>query len=123
MSDVAGLLFELGSEDRVRILAEINKGPIKASQLARNLSQTIQETSRQCGRLKEKQLISKGSDGRYGLTNLGGIVLRLLPSFVLIQREREYFKGHDTSRLPSGFIERIGECCWSTSVWITSMPR
>ena len=103
------LLFELGSEDRLRILNAVSNDPMKLSQLALNLSSTIQEVSRQCGRLEEAGLIEKHPDGRYGPTSVGTVVLSLLPSFNLLHNERDYFRTHDSSSLPLAFVERMGE--------------
>jgi predicted transcriptional regulator len=105
----AGLLFELGSEDRLRMLTEISKTPMKLGELAKIMSSTIQEASRQCGRLEEAGLLEKHPDAKYGLTTVGRLSISLLPAFVLLREEREYFSSHDASSLPSVFIERIGE--------------
>lgn len=109
MQDAAGLLFELGSEDRLKILGEIGKVPLKLSQVAQHMSATIQETSRQCGRLEEAGLIERYSDGRFGLTTVGKLALSLSPAFALLSEEKDYFRSHDTSTLPLPFVERIGE--------------
>ena len=109
MYEAAELLFELGSEDRLRILGALNSGSMKLSQLAQSLSSTIQEVSRQCGRLEEAGLIERHPDGKYGPTAVGKVALSLLPSFRLLHDERDYFKTHDSSSLPRMFIERIGE--------------
>jgi predicted transcriptional regulator len=109
LQEAAELLFELGSEDRLKVLMEVSKEPMKLSLVAQNLSSTIQEAARQCGRLEEAGLLEKHPDGKYGLTTLGKVSLTLLPAFVLLHEEREYFASHDASSLPSEFVERIGE--------------
>jgi predicted transcriptional regulator len=106
---VSELLFELGSEDRLRILSEIETSPLKQGQLAQKLSMTIQEMSRQCGRLEQVGLVEKHVDGAYGLSAIGNICLTLLPSFELLVSESAYFKSHDALSLPPIFLERIGE--------------
>ena len=88
MREVAELLFELGSEDRLRILDATNKKKMKLSELALTLSSTIQEISRQCGRLEAAGLIQKHPDATYAPTPVGSIALSLLPSFRLLQIER-----------------------------------
>jgi predicted transcriptional regulator len=107
--EVAELLAELGSEDRLGILTEIGKKPMKLSQVAEKMSSTIQEVSRQCGRLERATLIEKYSDGNYGLTSVGKITLSLLPSFILLHKERDYFRSHDASSIPLAFVERLGD--------------
>ena len=109
LEKAAELLFELGSEDRLKILGEIGKNPLKLSQVAQKMSSTIQETSRQCSRLEEAGLVEKFSDGRLGLTSVGRLLLSLSPAFVLLSEEKEYFRSHDASVLPLPFIERMGE--------------
>ena len=107
--DAAEILFELGSEDRLEILTELGKEPLKLSQVAVKISSSIQEASRQCGRLEEIGLIEKHPDGKFGVTTLGRISLSLLPAFALLGEESEYFSGHNPSSLPQEFIQRLGE--------------
>jgi predicted transcriptional regulator len=109
VQEAAELLFELGSEDRLRILTELGRSQMRLSQLAETLKSTIQEVSRQTGRLERAELIEKHPDGRFGLTPFGRTSLSLLPAFILLQKEREYFKTHDASALPLSFVERLGE--------------
>jgi predicted transcriptional regulator len=106
---VAEILFEFGSKDRLRILAEIRSNPLKQGQLAEKLSVTIQEISRQCARLEEIGLIERHVDASYGLTSIGKVSLDLLPSFQFLNSEKEYFRSHDAPPLPRIFLERIGE--------------
>jgi predicted transcriptional regulator len=109
LQEAAELLFELGSEDRLRILTELGRSEMRLSQLAETLKTTIQEVSRQIGRLERAELIEKHPDGRLGLTPFGRTSLSFLPAFILLQKEREYFKAHDASALPPSFVERLGE--------------
>jgi predicted transcriptional regulator len=55
------------------------------------------------------RLLSKDSESRYTVTPLGKLTLSLLPSFELIQSERDFFLSHDISSLPAPFIHRLGE--------------
>lgn len=108
MSSTAELLFELANNDRLTILREIDKEPMRLSQVARKLSATVQETSRHLERLSKARLIEKDSSSAYRITSLGKLVLSLLPSFDLLQKRREFFLSHDLSSLPLGFVQRIG---------------
>jgi predicted transcriptional regulator len=107
--EAADLLSELGSEDRLKILEEIHKEPLKTSQIALKLSSSIQEASRQCGRLEDVGLIERHADGKFVLTSLGKITISLAPAFALLGEEREYFNSHDPTYLPSSFLQRISE--------------
>ena len=109
MSSAAELLFELANSDRLAMLAEIGREPLKLSQVARKLSATVQETSRHLERLSRAKLIEKDSTSSYRITSFGKLILSLLPSFQFLQEQREFFLSHDLSSLPQGFAERIGE--------------
>jgi len=107
--EAAELLLELASQDRLKILLELDKEPSKISQLAVKLSSSIQEASRQFGRLEEVGLIEKHADGKFVLSSLGKISLSLTPAFALMGKERDYFNSHDPSYLPRPFLERMAE--------------
>jgi len=109
MSSAAGLLFELANTDRLTILREIDKQPMRLSQVARKLSATVQETSRHLERLSKARLIEKDSNSAYRITPFGKLVLSLLPSFDFLQKRRGFILSHDLSSLPPGFAQRIGE--------------
>jgi predicted transcriptional regulator len=103
------LLFILASKDRMTLLSEIAVEKHRSSQLTAKLSATRQETSKHLMRLRNAKLIEKDSDGFFGLTAFGKIVLNLLPSINFLMQNREYFLSHDISSLPQQFIERLGE--------------
>jgi predicted transcriptional regulator len=106
---LAELLFILASIDRLTLLSEIRVEKCKLSQLTTKLSATPQETSKHLTRLRNAKLIEKDSDGFFGLTTFGKIIVNLLPSIQFLTQNREYFLSHDISSLPPEFIERIGE--------------
>ncbi len=103
------LFFELSSEDRLAMLLEVEKHPLKLSEVGRMLSITIQEASRQLERLAEAKLVSKNPESRYEITSFGRTALALLPSFRFIEQNREFILSHDLSGLPSPFVHRVGE--------------
>src|SRR5215218_9580573 len=109
MEHLAELLFILASMDRLTLLSEIGVEKRRLSQLTAKLSATPQETSKHLMRLRNAKLIEKDSEGFFGLTAFGKIVLNLLPSISFLMQNREYFLSHDISSLPREFIERIGE--------------
>jgi len=106
---VSELLFELASDERVAILTELESKPLRQSDVARKLSLTVQETSRQLERLTDAMLVSKDSESRYRVTSFGRIVLSILPSFRFVQEQRDFLVTHDLSSLPATFVHRIGE--------------
>jgi predicted transcriptional regulator len=109
MSTIADLLFELANADRLMILSEIEKAPLKPSEIARKLSATIQETSRHLERLSKARLVEKNSTSSYQNTSFGRLVLSLLPSLDFLQKRRSFFLSHDLSSLPQRFVQRVGE--------------
>jgi predicted transcriptional regulator len=109
LEHLAELLFILASIDRLTLLSEIGVEKQRLSQLTVKLLATPQETSKHLTRLRNAKLIEKDSDGFFGLTAFGRIILNLLPSIRFLTQNREYFLSHDISSLPLEFIERLGE--------------
>jgi predicted transcriptional regulator len=109
LEHLAELLFILASIDRLTLLSEIAIEKLRLSQLTTKLSATPQETSKHLMRLRNAKLIEKDSDGFFGLTAFGKIIMNLLPSIRFLTQNREYFLSHDISSLPIEFIERLGE--------------
>jgi predicted transcriptional regulator len=109
LEHLAELLFILASVDRLTLLSEIAIEKRRLSQLTAKLSATPQETSKHLMRLRNAKLIEKDSEGFFGLTAFGKIIVNLLPSIRFLIQNREYFLSHDISSLPLEFIERIGE--------------
>jgi predicted transcriptional regulator len=109
MERLAELLFTLASVDRLTLLSEITVEKCRLSQLTAKLSATSQETSKHLMRLRNAKLIEKDSDGFFGLTSFGKIIVNLVPSIRFLTQNREYFLSHDISSLPVEFIERLGE--------------
>jgi predicted transcriptional regulator len=109
LEGLAELLFILASIDRLTLLSEIAIEKRRLSQLTSKLSATPQETSKHLTRLRDAKLIEKDSEGFFGLTAFGRIMLNLLPSIRFLTQNREYFLSHDISSLPLEFMERLGE--------------
>jgi predicted transcriptional regulator len=110
MEHLAELLFILASTDRLTLLSEIAiEKKLKLSQLTAKISATSQETSKHLMRLRNAKLIEKDSDGFFGLTAFGKIILNIVPSIRFLTHNIEYFLSHDMSSLPLEFIERLGE--------------
>ena len=109
LMDVSGLLFELATIDRLTILSNIDKKPMKLTQVNKTLHSTVQATFRQLQRLHEADLIKKNSLGQYQITQLGKLALALLPSFNFINNHKGFLQNHDLTFLPEKFILRIGQ--------------
>lgn len=109
MEKLCKLLFELSSSERMNIMLEIRKQPLKLSHISKKLDMTVTETSRHLQRLGEARLIEKDIEGLYGLTSFGALVLSLLSSLGFVSRYRDLFMEYDVSRIPAEFINRIGE--------------
>ena len=122
METLCSLLFELAHEDRVVILEELNERKMKLTQLSNRLGLTVQEVHRQLARLAEERLIMKNSDGFYCLTSYGELVLKLVPGYVFVSKNRDYFVSHVLTDLPPMFVSSLGDlvgCRFTNSVVAT----
>ena len=108
MGNLADLLFELSSEERMDILVKLNRKPMKLSHITPELKITVAEASRHLQRLSDTGLIQKNSDGLYVVTPYGSLVLSLVPGFDFASRNRAYFSEHSVSVIPLKFRNRIG---------------
>jgi len=98
------------------LISELSIRRQKLTVLSKLLNHTVQECSRDLGRLSDSGFILKDSEGYYGITPFGEAMLGLLPSLRFLVREREYFLSHDLSFLPRKFLGRIGELLSSKRV-------
>ncbi len=102
-------MFEVASEDRLRILTFLEQKALRLTEIARKLPATDPEASRHLSRLSRAGLVTKTVNGAYALTPLGRLACAILPSFAILGSRREYFLSHDLSSIPSEFLHRIGE--------------
>jgi predicted transcriptional regulator len=109
MENLWNLLFELSSEERMRILLAVKAEKTRLSSLAEKMKFTATEASRQLQRLNEAKLIQRDSEGFFTITKYGELSLSLLDSLIFTSANREYFLEHDTSVLPSEFIGRLSD--------------
>jgi predicted transcriptional regulator len=115
------LLFELSHEDRLRIIFELQEKPMKLTYLSEKLDLKVQETSRHLSRLSDAKLITKDVEGFFHLTPYGEHVIKLLPGFDFLCKNRNYFTTHRSSHLPEAFVNRIGElkeCSFTDDVMV-----
>ncbi len=122
MERLGNLLFELASEDRLKILLKLQEKPLRLTQVSEKLGLTVQETSRHLSRLSEAKLITKDTESAYLLLPFGKDLLVLLPSVEVLSKYRDYFNSHNISQLPHEFISRIGEleaCAFMDDIFAT----
>lgn len=108
MKRVCGLLFELSNEDRLNILFELQKKPLRLSQISEKFGFTVPETSRNIARLTEANLLRRNHDGLFYLTILGEQTLKMLPTFEFLCQNQNYLQSHCLSGLPEEFASGIG---------------
>ncbi len=114
MESLCDLLFEISSEDRLRILVQLEKEELTITNLARKLSMSTQETSRHIPWLLEVGLTHKGADGLHSLTPYGELTLKQIEGLEFMSRHKGYFKTHILTSLPPKFVNRIGELAGCT---------
>ena len=108
MQDLCNLLFELSNVDRLNILLELKKTPMKLSHVSKKFDFTVQETSRNISRLHDANLIFKDVNGAFHLTPYGEEALKLIPGFEFLSKHKKYFTTHTLSALPPEFTISIG---------------
>ncbi|HUK84234.1 MAG TPA: winged helix-turn-helix transcriptional regulator [Candidatus Acidoferrum sp.] len=108
-SGLEKLFFELASESRLGILRELQKENLKMQEIAHRLDITPTEAFRQLERLSAAGLVQRQPDGMFALGEFGKLVLQISTSLDFISRYKDYFSMHDLMRLPSQFVNRLGE--------------
>jgi predicted transcriptional regulator len=103
------LFFELASESRLSILREISRQKRKMREIARTLDLSTTDAFRQLQRLSDALLVEKQTDGSYEITQYGLLVLKFSNSLELLFKHKTFFSSHDFKRIPSQFLDRIGE--------------
>ncbi len=121
MQELSRLLFELSNEDRLRILVELKRSPMKLSRVSEKFDFTVPETARNMTRLTETGLIAKDVDGNFNLTALGEAALQLIPNFEFISKHTKYFKMHSITNLPPEYAASIG--CLKKSEFISQFTE
>lgn len=109
MENLCNLFFELSSEDRLRILKQLDTRAMNVTNLAKELDLTRQEVSRHASRLDDAGLIKKDSGGLYHPTLYGELILKQFEDLEFTSQHRNYFTLHTMRNLPQEFISRIGD--------------
>ncbi len=116
------LYFQLSSADRRRIIDELLTQNLKLNEIAKKLDITATEAFRQLQRLTDANLLEKTTDGKYRSTLYAKLILESASAMQFLSQHREYFLGHDASRIPPKFRARFGEL--SKTVLLTeSVPN
>lgn len=106
--EIKSLFFELAGGLRYSSLMKLGRRPYRLSKLAEELDATMQETHRNVTRLVSSNLVTKDAEGDLLLTPYGKSIVSLIPSYLFMARNREYFNDHTLGDLPLKFIFRIG---------------
>lgn len=114
MTDVCGLLFELSSHDRLRMLLGLDEEPMIVTKVAQKLGLTVQEASRHLSRLEAMGLTEKDPQGLHHVSRYGRLVLGQIPGLQFTFQHRSYFSTHVIDALPREFLCRLGELRGST---------
>ena len=109
MEKVCSLFFELSNEDRLSIMLELEKEPLKLTHISKRLDMTSSETHRQLSRLSETKLVLKDVEGFFCLTSFGEQALKWIPGYTFISNNREYYQSHTLSNLPHDLLSRLGD--------------
>jgi len=108
-SGLAKLFFELASQSRLCILRELQRENLKMQEIAKRIDVTPTEAFRQLERLSLASLVQRQPDGTFAVAEYGKLVLQISTSLDFISKHKEYFSTHDLMRLPSQFVNRLGE--------------
>jgi predicted transcriptional regulator len=112
---ISEIFTELASETRCAILTSLDKRPSRVSSLARELEITVQDVFRNINRLSEAGFVRRGVDtsgsgssGAFQLTELGRLVVKQIPYFVVLNKYHKLFEDHTLTAIPQKFVQRIG---------------
>ena len=122
MENVCSLFFELSNEDRLRIMLELEKEPLKLTHVSKRLDLTSSETHRQLSRLSDTKLVVKDVEGFFSLTPFGEQALKWIPGYKFISDNSEYFQSHTLSNLPHDLLLRLGDlsgCTFSNDALVS----
>jgi predicted transcriptional regulator len=106
--DVASDILQLASEQRLKIMLNLQGKNSNVTNMAKELDSTVAELYRNFERLMKSDLIYKDPNGNYNLTTYGKAVCQCIPSFAFLSRNKKYFNSHDFGDLPIQFIQSIG---------------
>ena len=109
MFDLYDMLFEVSNDIRHRILMLLRDGPDTVTHISQELDISMTEASRHFNRLSQAGLIQKNPEGDHSITLMGKTVLSQVEPLAFVVEHSDYFQGHDATRLPEQFLNRIHE--------------
>ena len=99
----------LSNSARLEILNYLNEQELTIANLAKKMKTTIQANHKHLDKLMNTSLISKTIEGTIQITTIGRLVLKQIPLYSFLARNREYFMDHDLKGIPESLINRMGE--------------
>ena len=105
---VSANFLELASEQRLKILSNLNVKPNRVTVLANKLDVTPQEIHRNLERLSDSGFVKKGLNEQFHITTVGKLMLSQIPLMFFITKNQKYFESHDIGILPIKFSRRLG---------------
>ncbi len=122
MENVCNLFFELSNENRLSIMLELEKEPLKLTHVSKKLDLTSSDTHRQLSRLSAAKLVVKDVEGFFNLTPFGEQALKWIPGYTFISDNSDYFQSHSLSNLPHDLLLRLGDlsdCLFSNDALVS----
>jgi predicted transcriptional regulator len=103
------LLFEASNEDRLRIIEVLAEKPMKLTTLSKKTGISTQEMSRHVTRLTTSGITERDLEGLYHITPYGRLIISQFSGLRFTTANRHYLNDHPLNRLPSSFIQRLGD--------------
>ena len=99
----------LDNEIRRNIIFYLYKNDMAVSELAKKINISLQAIQKHFPKLIQTSIIEKNKVGKLSLTNVGYALIKQIPSIHFLFENREFLKRHSLSKIPSKFLQRIGD--------------
>ena len=107
--NLTDLFFEFSHEGRFKLFKSLCFENKKHNQLQKELNIPGPEISRHLKRLCDKNLIKKGVDSQYEITNIGKIFFGIIDVFEIVVNHKEFFNTHDITSIPLTLMYQLGQ--------------